>query len=377
MTDDLEPQIRAWSEDIDDPIPIDDVRLHQRRKTSWASDARRGPVVLAAAAVLLLVAGLVAVLATTGSSSSLETVADSADDEASTAPETSTAPTSAATETPDETTTTTTTAATTTSSTTPAAPARVGTVSEIVDPPDGENCQGLRSQTVWATTGTPDEIAAAAGGRADYVETVTNEGTETCSMIFERCPGPGVLFTAEGEPAPRTGPACPMIRHAPVDLAPGESRQDVFTAELFTKPGAYELRVPQHDGRVASLPIRLEPQIPACDPGTLTVDQQPDEAGVSRNDTTSAYISIAAVQRSCTVRITDTRLTLRPEGDPAAAERTFIDGAQRWYTTDADRTVAYATFGPIDLPPGEYEGVIVLHLENGEALRKPARLIVY
>lgn len=372
MNNDLESQIRAWVEDVDDPIPVDDVRLGQY---SWGSARRRGQIVLAAAAVFLVIAGGVAVLADSGNSSDLETVADSVDDETTTVPETSTAPTRAATDAGDESTTMT-AAPTTTASTTPTTAVGAGPVSDVIDTPDGASCQSLRSRTVWATTGTAGELAAAAGARADYVETVTNEGTETCTMVFERCPAPGLLFTAEGEPAPGTIHTCAAIGHPPADLAPGESRQDVFAAELFTNPGDYELRVVQHDGRVSTLPIRLEPQVPACDPGTLALDQQPFSAFVSRNDTTFAQLFIDAAQQSCTIRIIDTRLTLRPEGEPDAAERTFIDGAQRWYTTGPDPTETQADFGPIDLPAAQYEGAITIQLENGETLRKPARLLV-
>lgn len=367
MTDELERQIRAWVDDINDPIPVDDVRLGQH---GWGSTEQRGPIVLGTAAVLLLIAGVVAVLASSGSSSTLETVADSAEDTTSTVPDTSTAPTMQAPPEP------TTSAPTTTSSTTPERATRTGTVSEVVDPPDGENCEGLRSRTVWVSTGTPDEITAAAGGWADYVETVTNEGAETCTMVFQRCPGVGVLYAEDGTRAPEPMRGCPAVLHAPEDLAPGASHQETFTAELFTVPGNYDLRVSQLDGRLATLPIRLEPQIEACDPGTLSLDQQPHEAGASRNDTTFAQLFVTASQASCTVRITETRLTLRPEGDPDGPERTFLDGAPRWYDTSAGRIMADVTFGPIDLPPGSYGGAITIQLGNGGTLRKPARLLV-
>lgn len=367
MTDELERQIRAWVDDIDDPIPVDDVRLGQH---SSRSPQPRAPIVFAAAAVLLLIAGVVAVLASSGSSSNLETVADSAEDTNSTVPDTSSAPTTQTTPEP------TTSAPTTTSSTTPERAPRTGTVSEIVDPPDGENCEGLRSRTVWVSTGT-DQTTAAAGGWADYVETVTNEGAETCTMVFQRCPGVGVLYAEDGTRAPEPMRGCPAVLHAPEDLVPGASHQETFTAELFTAPGDYELRVSQLDGRLATLPIRLEPQMEACDPGTLTLDQQPHEAGASRNDTTFAQLLVTGTQASCTVRITETRLTLRPEDDPDGPERTFLDGASRWYDISAGRIMADVFFGPIDLPPGSYGGVITIHLENGETLRKPAHLLVY
>lgn len=367
MTDELERQVRAWVDDIDDPIPVDDVRLRQCR---GGSRQQRGPIVLAAAAVLLLIAGVVAVLADSESSSKLETAADSADDASTTVPETSTAPTTGAPPEP------TTSAPTATSSTTPERASRTGTVSEVVAPPDGEICEGLRSRTVWVSTGRPDEITATAGGWADYVETVTNEGTQTCTMVFIRCAGGGVLYADDGTRAPEPMRSCPADLHAPEDLPPGASRQETFTAELFTAPGDYELRVSQLDGRLATLPIRLEPQMPACDPGTLTLDQQPHESGASRNDTTFAQLFITATQTSCTVRITETRLTVRPDGDPDAAERTFIDGAARWYDISSGRIMADVTFGPIDLPPGGYDGVIAIQLESGETLRKRALLFV-
>lgn len=267
-----------------------------------------------------------------------------------------------------------------TSTTTPAAAAREGSVSQAANPPGGENCRGLRSRTAWASTGTPDEIGAAAGGSVAYVETVTNEGTETCTRIFERCPAPGELYTAKGERAPWTSWACTAEGRVPVDLAPGQAHQDEFTIELFTKPGDYELRVPQHDGRIATLPIRLEPLVPSCEPGTLTFNQQPFEVFVFANDTTFSQTSVDAGQQSCTIRIAVTRLTLRPEGDLAAPERTFVDETQRWYTNDPSPTYSptylEATYGPIDLPPGQYEGAVAIQLESGETLRRPARLLV-
>lgn len=92
MSDELEAQIRAWAEDNDRPIPIDDVRLHQHGQ-SLAT--RRAPMVLAAAALTLLIVGVVAVLAEPeGRSSDLETVADSGEEDGTSTlpPTTSSAP---------------------------------------------------------------------------------------------------------------------------------------------------------------------------------------------------------------------------------------------------------------------------------------------
>lgn len=62
MKDDLEAQIRAWAEDVDQPIRIHDVRLrHQRQVPAM----RPRSSLLAAAAVLVVIAGVIAVVADT------------------------------------------------------------------------------------------------------------------------------------------------------------------------------------------------------------------------------------------------------------------------------------------------------------------------
>lgn len=372
MNDDLPTQIRAWIEDVDRPIPLDEIQ--QQRRSSPLPNGR-STAVLAIAAVLLLVVGTVAALTRSDRPAALETIADPAEDPTTTtvAETTTTAPTTTAAEVPPESTTTS-AAPPTTPATIP--PPRLGTVSEVVDPPDGEGCEGLRSQTVWVSTGAPDEVAAPAGGGIDYAEVVTNEGTQTCTMVFERCPGPGVLFTTEGQPAPAAQQGCPAIGHAPTDLAPGQSLRDVFTADLHNAPGSYDLRALQHDGRVASLPIRLEPSIPACGPGAVSVEQQPLEVATGPGGTIHDTALLSSAQDSCTVRITAAHLSLHPQADPGAPERTFTDGAARWYATDAEWVAADATFGPIELPHGDYEGAVTLVLESGEELRRPARVLV-
>lgn len=373
MNDDLPTQIRNWIEDVDRPIPLDEVRGQSR---PLPLSGRQSHAVLAVAAVLLLVVGTVAALARSDRASELETIADPAEGPTTTVPETpTTAPTTTVADGTEESTTTTSAAPTPTPPTT-APPPRLGTVSDVVDPPDGEGCEGLRSRTVWVSTDAPDEVAAPAGGRTDYAEVVTNEGTQTCTMVFERCPGPGMLFTTEGQPAPSAEEGCPAIGHAPTELPPGGSRRDVFTADLHNAPGGYDLRVLQHDGRVASLPIRLEPSIPACSPGAVSVERQPLEVATGPGGTISDSALLSSAQASCTVRITAAHLALRPGGDPGGPERTFTDGAARWYSTDAERVAASAAFGPIDLPDGDYEGTVTLVLESGEALRRPARVLV-
>lgn len=264
----------------------------------------------------------------------------------------------------------------TTSPPTTSPPPRAGTVSGVVDPPSGEGCEGLHSETVWANSGDPDEITAPAGASADYVETVTNDGPSTCSMVFARCGGSGGLFTGDGEPAPSESRACPGALHPPEDLEPGASRQESLTVELNTAPGSYELRAHQYDGRVATLPIRLADRIGACDPGALMFDQQPSEAYTERGGMVFEQLLFDTAEQSCTVRITETRMSLRASSESGASEHVFVDERRRWYATGDERIVGEAHFGQIDLPPAQYEGTITVHLDSGDTFTKPARLLV-
>lgn len=375
MSENLESQLRAWTEAVDDPIPVEQIAVESGRH---AAGQQRARWVVAAAAVVVLLAGAVAVLAASDDPSDVTAVADDTTREApTTSAATSAPPTTGEPESsPAPTSTTSATTMSTTTAPTTSPPPRAGTVSEVVDPPSGDGCDGLRSETVWATSGSPDEITAPAGGSAGYVETVTNEGATTCSMEFVRCPGLGELFTAEGDPAPRRSVGCPSIGYPPEELPPGASRRAAYAVALFTAPGSYELRARQHDGRIATLPIRLDDRIPACAPRTLALDQQPHESYVRRGETVFAQLRFDASQ-SCTIRITASRLSLRASDQNSAREHLFVDESQRWHATGEQAVVADAFFEPpIDLPPAQYEGTITVHLESGETFTKPARVLV-
>lgn len=382
MRENLESQLRGWVEAVDEPISVEQVisrpGQHQPPQRNWAVPAA------AAAVVLVLVAGLVAVLAGGNDSSDVTTVADEMDRAASTTTAVTSAPSTTveAADPPTSTspTTSSTTPATTSSTSPPTSTTtpRTGSVSAVVEPPSGEGCEGLRSETVWAISDSPDEITAPAGGSAEYVETVTNDGPTTCSMVFFRCPSPGTLFTSDGREARPRNEACPAVEFAPEDLEPGASRQALLTEQLYTDPGSYELRVRQYDGRVATLPIRLSDQIPACDPGTAALEQRPYNAGVRQNETAAAQLSIATAQQACTIRITKTELSLRARDTSSESVHVFVDESHRWYATGQQPILAEARFEPpINLPPGEYEGTITVHLESGETLSKPADLLVF
>lgn len=373
MSEDLESQLRAWAQAVDDPIPVERVHSGDR-----VLPRRRPERVLAVAAVLLFLVGVLALLPGGDDSADVTAVADdTALDVPPTSPATSAPPATVEAEKPPEPTSTTTPSTTsTTSPSTTSTTTRVGTVSGVEEPPDGEGCEGLRSETVWANSGDPDEITAPAGASAGYVETVTNDGPSTCSMVFARCGGSGGLFTADGEPAPSESRACPAIGHSPEELQPGASRQESLTVELHTAPGSYELRAHQYDGRVATLPIRLDDRIGACDPGALMLDQRPFEAYTERGGTVFDQLLFETAEQSCTVRITETRMSLRASSESGASEHVFVDERRRWYATGDERIVGEAHFGQIDLPPAQYEGAITVHLDSGDTFTKPARLLV-
>lgn len=253
-------------------------------------------------------------------------------------------------------------------------------VTPIPPPRSGAECPGLRSETVWASSGDSGVITAPAGGTATYEETTTNEGSETCSIVWAECPAPGALFTTAGAPLPADSVVCDAIAYPPEDLPPGDSRTETWTVPLTNPPGTYELRVPQRDGTTAVLPITVEEALDACPPGTGELMSVPEfNQYVDRGDTTFAQLQFAETTQRCTIRIVEVVMTLGA-ADQAGARtvgREFTSRIHRWYLTGPNAgALGEVVLGPIDLPAGQYDGALEVRLANGESFTKLARLLV-
>lgn len=243
----------------------------------------------------------------------------------------------------------------------------------------GEDCPGLRSETVWHHMIAPVDFVPEAGGTANYQETVTNTGNETCSIMFDTCPHPGELYTADGELVPGNMVACAGVGIEPEDLEPGESRTETWTVALHAPPGDYELRVPQRDGTLATLPITLQETAPACPAGTVELRDEPVyEQLVFRGDETRPQLMFGVdADGVCTLRIARATLTLRPADRPDATATGINDGQRRWQLVSRDAgAMVEPIFGPVDLPPAWYEGTVTVELDSGETLTHAARLLV-
>lgn len=243
----------------------------------------------------------------------------------------------------------------------------------------GADCLGLRSETVWHHMIAPVDFVPESGGSANYQETVTNTGDESCSIMFDTCPHPGELYTADGELVPGNIVACNAIGIDPEDLAPGESRAELWTVALNAPPGDYELRVPQRDGTVAALPITLRETAPECPAGPLELSDEPVyEQLVFRGEETRPQLMFGVdIDGVCTLRIARATLTLRPADSPDAVATDIVDDQRRWHLISRDAgAMVEPIFGAVDLPPAWYEGTVTVELDSGERFTHPARLLV-
>jgi hypothetical protein len=244
-------------------------------------------------------------------------------------------------------------------------------------PRPGSDCAGLRSESEW-TDGAPQAgLAAHAGGTADYAETVTNDGTQTCSIVFNPCPPPGVLYTADGTRVSVNDTPCDAMGYPPEDLAPGESRTETWTADLTASPGDYILYVPQRDGAVAALPVSLEAAIEACPTGTIELRPDPAyEQWAPTGGETHPQLQFGGSEIGCTLRLARMVLELRPADEPDAPATQFIDENRRWFTLTRAGVLVEPAFGTIDLPPAQYEGTITVELDDGETFTHPGLLLI-
>lgn len=245
-------------------------------------------------------------------------------------------------------------------------------------PRPGSDCVGLSSESAWTETDAVAGLAAQAGGTADYAETVTNDGTETCSIVFDSCPPPGVLYTADGAQVPGNDVPCLGMAISPEDLAPGESRTETWTAVLTAAPGDYVLYVPHRDGTVATLPVSLEAAVEPCPPGTVELRPDPVyEQWAPTGGETRPQLHFGESDTECTLRVARIVLELRAADQSDGPATQFVDEHRRWYTlTPSAGTLVEPAFGPIDLPPDQYEGTITVELDNGETFTHPGRLLI-
>lgn len=244
-------------------------------------------------------------------------------------------------------------------------------------PRPGSDCVGLSSESAWTDTDAAAGLAAEAGGTADYAETVTNDGTETCSIVFDSCPPPGVLYTADGAQVPGNDIPCLAIGYPPEDLAAGESRTETWTAVLTAAPGDYVLYVPHRDGTVATLPVSLEAAVEACPPDTIELRPDPAyEQWAPTGGETRPQLHFGESDTECTLRVAQIVLELRPADEPDGPATQFVDEHRRWYTVTGAGVLVEPAFGPIDLPPTQYEGTITVELDNGETFVHPGRLLI-
>ena len=247
-------------------------------------------------------------------------------------------------------------------------------------PRSGQDCPGLHSETVWLGTVAPADYGPPeAGGEQRYQETVTNTGDETCSIVFALCPAPGALFTTDGQRIRENLVACPAMAQPPEELRPGQSRAEPWSITLAAPPGDYELRVPQRDGTVAALPITLNDAIPACPEEAVELRPEPEyeQYTTSGRETNPQLLFGVTAEGRCTVRFARTTLELRPADSPDDKPAEFVDDQRRWYAATRGAGVLFEpAFGPIDLPPAQYEGTITVELDNGGIFTHRARLLV-
>lgn len=247
-------------------------------------------------------------------------------------------------------------------------------------PRSGQDCPGLVSETVWTRAVVPADLQPpAAGGEEGYQETVTNTGDEPCSIIFNECPAPGALFSADGQRVTKNQTVCNAMAYPPETLAPGESRTETWTVTLATPPGDYELRVPQRDGTLTTLPITLDDNIPACPEEAVEMRSEPEyeQYTPSGAETHPQLLFATTAEEPCTLRIARTTLALRPADGSDDEVSEFADEQRRWYAASPDAGVLYEpSFGSIDLAPAQYEGTITVELDSGAAFTHPARLLV-
>jgi hypothetical protein len=244
---------------------------------------------------------------------------------------------------------------------------------------DGDHHEraGLVSETRWED-GDTSALAADAGGHEIYVETVRNEGTETCWIDVHECPPPGVLHTAGGEQLQATGIGCDAAEREPQALEPNAEYSDTWTVQLFAPPGAYELRLVQRDGVEARLPIELVETTPACSPSAFALRAEPEyEQYADKGSETHPQLLFSPADRWCSIRVARTVLELRHDGEPDAEPVRLVDETRRWYVATPDVGALHEPdFGPIDLAPAQYEGHLLVELDDGTTFNHPARLLI-
>ncbi|WP_436796276.1 DUF4232 domain-containing protein [Actinospongicola halichondriae] len=225
---DLEKNVRDWVQSVDRPISMDEVIVRPSNRTVWPA---RIPVPVAVASVAaILVLGVLAAVFTGG------------DDGVASV-----------------------TAATSTSSTPPPSAS-----APVVPPTWPEVCPDLRSESTWEATRDASELVTGAGTSALYRETVTNDGSEPCSL--ERHPCRTVqLFDLDGTPIEAPLELGCALMATPVDLAPGDSLELTLFAPLHAAPGRYLVHVGRYDGTTDRLPVRLEDRHAACPASALAV----------------------------------------------------------------------------------------------------------
>lgn len=354
MSDEIERGIRDWIERHDRPIPVGDA-IEGGSPAAWP-ERMLLPVAIAACVVLVL--GAAVVLAGPGSSGQeVETAGPDTSTTTPSAPVTVSSSTTLVTTTTSPTTSA--TGQTTTTSTT-----RPRREHPLPGPPTATpgggapspGCEDLESSFAWVETGDAGELVAGAGSIAEYEETTTNRGDDTCVDGGPPCVGPGLL-ESDGTPRDRfESVACAGIGMSR-ELAPGETRTDRIRVTLDAPPGRYLVDARLSDGSRAQVSIRLEDRTPQCPLDGVELRQNgqiPNGSAFSLEAATGEFgLVLEPLPTGCTIRVTGVVVEIETEG----VTEVYRDPDRHWFEVQGDRTVALpqVRLGPITAPPASDE----------------------